>query len=404
MGAGTIKVVGKFIVVTRQWLLEAWLIGSWHKALVIVFLFTISAGCVNPASLAPGTPKVVAVTVAPTAAPTPAPEPTALPSPTLSPGVVASGTLTQATAPPANEEWLYRTYAWDYKGVQWNFNVKISKTIYEFYRNHQRGTGQNYADYALTAEDRPFLDDITAQLKSNGQSYGYTGLDDVMNVLTFVQSLGYEEDTGSDYTRYPLETLADEKGDCKDKSILGAAMLHEMGYDVVLLKFPQHMALGIRGAAEMQGACYEYGGKKYYYVETTSPNWGVGDIPGDLKGQTPVIISMSNSPTIDAALDVKAAGAEGHDSNYKVSCTIKNTGPGTAANLTAHVYALALERGQGRIWMPDRIISIGDYGAGHEDTIETTLTVYAGEKTQIYCVITGDNVETSELKTSVFYG
>jgi len=226
------------------------------KALAIVFIVVISAGCVNPGSLTASSPTVVAVTVAPTAAPEP------------------SGTIAASGPVPENEAWLQRCYTWTYKDVEWRLSANISKTIYEFYRNKPGGMSQNYADYALTGEDRPFLDDIMAQIRDNGRANGYTGLDDVQNVLKFVQSIDYEEDTGSDHTRYPLETLVDEKGDCKDKAILGAAMLHEMGYDVVLLKFPSHMALGIKGGGAMEGKYYEYAGTKYYYAETSGPELG----------------------------------------------------------------------------------------------------------------------------------
>lgn len=364
---------------------------SWTKALSIVTIVIMSAGCISPGSLTTGSPTVVAVTVAPTA-------------PSVTPGTLSSGTIAASGPVPESEEWLQRHYTWEYKDVEWRLGANISKTIYEFYQNKPRGTSQNYADYALTGEDRPFLDDITAQIKNNGQANGYTGLDDVQNVLKFVQSIDHVEDTGSDYTRYPLETLVDEKGDCKDKAILGAAMLHEMGYDVVLLKFPSHMALGIKGGGGLEGAYYEYGGTKYYYAETSGPNWDIGDIPGDLEGQTPVILPMSKSPALEAAMDVIPAGASGYDSNYLVSLRLKNSGPGTASNLSAHFYALALDRGQGRIWAHDKVISIGEYGAGHSGTINATLTVYSGERTQIYCVITGDNVDTYEKKSSVFYG
>jgi hypothetical protein len=154
----------------------------------------------------------------------------------------------------------------------------------------------------------------------------------------------------------------------------------------------------------LEGKYYEYGGTKYYYAETSGPNWDIGDIPGDLEGQTPVILPMSKSPSLEAAIDVIPAGASGQDSNYLVSLKLRNSGPGTASNLSAHFYALALDRGQDRIWPRDKVISIGDYGEGHSSTINATLTVYSGERTQIFCVITGDNVDTYEKKSSVFYG
>jgi len=113
---------------------------------------------------------------------------------------------------------------------------------------------------------------------------------------------------------------------------------------------------------------------------------------------------MSKSPVLEAAIDVIPAGASDKDSNYLVSLKLKNSGPGTASNLSAHFYALALDRGQGRTWPHDKVISIGDYGEGHLGTVNATLTVYAGERTQIYCIITGDNVDTYELKSPTFFG
>ena len=392
--------------------MEAWLIENWQKALAIVFFFILTAGCVNPASLTASPQRTIAITVAPAATAFPAPTVTSAPTfaPTATPERRSAtvdtplSTAAPSDAAPENEAWLQRTYTWDFKNVEWSLSANISETIYEFYKNKDRGASRNYADFALTDEDRPFLDQITAQIRDNGQANNYTELDDVMNVLTFVQSIKYEADTGSDYTRYPLETLVDEKGDCKDKAILGAAMLHEMGYDVVLLEYADHMALGVKGAGDMQGKYYESGGSRYYYVETTSPNWNIGDIPGDLETQAPIILPMAKSPRLEATLDVKPAGTSGQNSNYQVTCSLKNDGPGTAANLSAHVYALALDRGQDKIWVPDRVIAIGDYGEGYAGTVQTTLTVFSGEKTQIYCVITGDNVDTNELKTSAFYG
>ena len=57
---------------------------------------------------------------------------------------------------------------------------------------------------------------------------------------------------------------------------MAAAMLDLMGYDVVLLRYSDHMALGIEMAkfspfyADYPPKYYEYEGKRYYYVETTN--------------------------------------------------------------------------------------------------------------------------------------
>jgi hypothetical protein len=184
---------------------------------------------------------------------------------------------------------------------------------------------------------------------------------------------------------------------------MAAAVLSQMGYDVVLLKYPDHMAVGIN-VPGAQGSYVDYNGSRYYYAETTSANWNIGDLPNEVRGLTPTVYPMKESPRVSVTMDIKPAGAEGHDSRYVVRCSLKNAGPGTASNLSLHVYALALERGQGRIWVPDKMLSLGDYGEGQSGEADATLTVEAGEKTQIVCVLTGDNVDTNELKSSVFYG
>jgi hypothetical protein len=90
-----------------------------------------------------------------------------------------------------------------------------------------------------------------------------------------------------EYPRYPVETLFDRGGDCEDTSILTAAILDRMGYDVALLELldRQHMAVGLSiGTITFSyghGWHYEYNGKKYYYIETTGENWEIGEMPAD---------------------------------------------------------------------------------------------------------------------------
>jgi hypothetical protein len=131
---------------------------------------------------------------------------------------VSSSNFVIRPSPPTDEIWYDRDYSWEFKNVQWNFHVRISKTIYEFYKNSPHGRISNYADYAMTDEDKDFLRDITGKFKANGEANGYSGYDNAQNALVFVQSLPYKEDT-VEYTRYPIETLSDREGDCKDKAI-----------------------------------------------------------------------------------------------------------------------------------------------------------------------------------------
>jgi len=76
-------------------------------------------------------------------------------------------------------------------------------------------------------------------------------------LISFVQSLPYTFDNVStpfdEYPRFPIETLVFGGGDCEDTSILTSALLYEMGYDVILINPPGHMAVGINIEAARVG-------------------------------------------------------------------------------------------------------------------------------------------------------
>lgn len=111
-------------------------------------------------------------------------------------------------------------------------------------------------------------------------------------LATFVQSLPYTSDsvtTGHDeYVRYPLETLIDDGGDCEDTAILLAALLKELGYDVVLLSPPGHMAVGVAVSAGVVHSytTIEVHGVHYAYVETTGDGWRIGEVPDEYQHST----------------------------------------------------------------------------------------------------------------------
>ena len=115
--------------------------------------------------------------------------------------------------------------------------------------------------------------------------------DFVKFVLRFVQgAIKYELDEvhhTKEYPKYPVETLVEERGDCEDAAILGAAILKATGYDVALIALPNHIALGIAGTEEIPGRAIRYefeedGVRKfidYYYCEMTAEGWNIGDAP-----------------------------------------------------------------------------------------------------------------------------
>jgi len=89
--------------------------------------------------------------------------------------------------------------------------------------------------------------------------------------------------------------LVDGQGDCEDAAILTAALVQQIGFDVVLLAFLQerHMAIGIRVLPPQheQLQAYEWDGDLYFYVEPTGIGWAIGQRPSNYNSQ-PAIVGL----------------------------------------------------------------------------------------------------------------
>ena len=113
-------------------------------------------------------------------------------------------------------------------------------------------------------------------------------------VLAFVQSLPYTEDVTTGYNefyKYAIETLFDGGGDCEDTSILFAAILNGLGFEVALIIPPGHLAVGVKG--DFRGAVVSYKNNNYYYCETTGTGWKLGQVPDDYKGKKVEIMPIT---------------------------------------------------------------------------------------------------------------
>lgn len=119
------------------------------------------------------------------------------------------------------------------------------------------------------------------------------GLDDdryAELIAAFVQSLDYKVDPEDLSPKFPVETLAQDAGDCDDKSLLLAALLAEEGYNVSILFFEpeKHVGVGLRADEP------RYPGTEYAFVETTRPSM-VGFVPERLgEGE----ISLESKPRV----------------------------------------------------------------------------------------------------------
>ena len=176
-----------------------------------------------------------------------------------------------------------------YKDKEHNLTLVIPLPDYLYYREKPRPSWLNYSSMAIhpyyyfaeyismatDPDDDYLIDTIVSKLNAAAVASNLDDLDRAELALIFVQSLTYIGDNVTtrldEYPRYPIETLFDREGDCEDTSILLAAILTEMGYDVALLLFEEfdHIGLGINFPLEYGNSWIHSDGRRYWYLDTT---------------------------------------------------------------------------------------------------------------------------------------
>ena len=103
--------------------------------------------------------------------------------------------------------------------------------------------------------------------------------DKIYFVITFVQNIKYDRPGGLLDLFPPPATIAYRFGDCDSKAMLLYVLLEKMGVDCAMLWSYnyKHAMLGIK--VNGRGNSLTANGKKYFFLETTYPNWEVGEIP-----------------------------------------------------------------------------------------------------------------------------
>ncbi len=210
-----------------------------------------------------------------------------------------------AANPWAGTEYIERTFEWTYwrfKDITWEWSVRIPTALYEDYSSRPRIPSGDYTLYARDDGDKEIIEDLASTLASYAASLELDDYETLHFIAAFVQQLEYASDfetTGfDDYARYPVEMLVEQHGDCEDSSILLGKVLLSLGYDVVMIRLPEHMALGIRATDKFLGTHYTYNDVSYFYLETTGAGGRVGMVPEQYQGQPAYIYDFSPRPII----------------------------------------------------------------------------------------------------------
>lgn len=336
------------------------------------------------------------------------PEPQPAPTPDMTepvPPAPESTTPAETPVPLPAPAWgmLRSEFSWTYQGTNHTYCIDIPKTAYQYFRTQDHTRNSNYVRYALSDHDREYVREIAGAFTAMGEDAGYDRRETIENFIAFVQSLPYTSDpetTGrEEYPRYPLETLVDKGGDCEDVAILIASVLHEMGHGTVLLKLPQHMAVGIAGDGMFDGTYYLHNGTRYYYQETTAKGWDIGDLPEEFAGAAVEVLALEQRPVMDLEFTAEPDTSTWDTAVYRMVATGENLGPGTSHGLRLEVTV----RTGGEVY--DSVTIPLDDCREHE-TVQANgkISLPRREPVEITAVLTGKNLYRDVIaETGVFH-
>ena len=277
---------------------------------------------------------------------------------------------------PISTETIDKKYEWYYGGYYWSLSLSVPKSLYEYYKNKERTPTEDYSVYVSHPYDDEYIRTVIQKFNFIVIEKRFTEIDKVNLVIAFVQSLSYTSDIVTtpydEYPRYPLETLVDDGGDCEDTSILTAALLDELNYDVVLINPPEHFAVGV--CIDTYGSYYTYNNINYFYLETTGEGWEIGEIPSDFKGESVYIYPLLPIPII-------THDWKGTQTGSKLTLVVDVENVGTAIAKGIKVYA-AFDAGEGYVWNTEESEPF-DLNFGRKVTIQLILDVPPNKYTRI---------------------
>jgi len=287
--------------------------------------------------------------------------------------------------------YIPRSFTWDYAGSEWTWDIQVPNTLYDYYREKPRPPTEDYSVYITHPLDDYFIADLVQRIEGTAWQNSFNEYETVSVAVSFVQSLPYAYDNVTtpydEYPRYPIETLVDNGGDCEDTSILLAAILNAMDYDIVLLNPPKHVAVGILGGEGIHGVHYEHNGGKYFYIETTGEGWEIGEIPDEYKGESAYIYDIVPIPILAHNWTTTTRGC-----HVTLKVMVKNLGTARADDV--YIFA-GFDAGSEMVWNSEKS-SLFDLEPGYSTTITLKLDAPVRKYTRLIVKIVDDDYAVDE--------
>ena len=183
---------------------------------------------------------------------------------------------------------------------RYELNVSVSSSLYDYFvgEDHDLGSGYDFGRFVTPYALKPIADSLRSV---------YGDDEDFANgVLMVVHQIPYE---ASAPQKFPVETLAENVGDCDLFSFVAASVMMAGGLDVVLLFYEseEHMNVGVSLShapddARSSATYFSYNGQRYYVAETTGgkweTGWRVGENPDSFQGVSAQVVTLEDAEQV----------------------------------------------------------------------------------------------------------
>jgi len=178
----------------------------------------------------------------------------------------------------------------------YRLNIAVSQSLQDYYteKSHTTDSENDFAKFVTPYALKPIADCL-AEIYSDDEDY-------TNGVLMIAHQIPYEVTVPS---KYPVETIVDDKGDCDLLSYIAASILEAHGLDVVLFYYESeaHMNIGVNLSHtpnDARGSAFYITDNniRYYMAECTGgeweTGWRVGDCPDELKHASAQVVTLEN--------------------------------------------------------------------------------------------------------------
>lgn len=207
-------------------------------------------------------------------------------------------------APTLGPEILSRNLNFNYEDKSYNFAIKYSKNLIEFYDDYPQGEIQIFFNAGISRYAKESLDRSLDSLVSTMEEVAAANF-----LLSFVQNaFSYKTDNeqfGREKFFFPEEILHYAYCDCEDRSVFYSYLINEyLRLPVAGLNYPEHIATAVRFTENIPGSYFLIDNERFVICDPTYINAPVGACMPDYAKSEVTIVRLKNTQVSNSAGNV----------------------------------------------------------------------------------------------------